>query len=56
MVAVMLGGDEAGRSAAPEIEARLVRSVMVRIIDLPDGKQPDQLSVDETRDLLDDVF
>ena len=43
-VVLMLDGDEAGRQASSEIAGRLVHRVHVRIVDLPDGKQPDQLS------------
>ena len=54
-VIVMLDGGEAGRNAAPEIAARLARRLWVRIVALPDGKQPDMLSAAEIEGLLGSV-
>ena len=51
-VIVMLDGDVAGRTAALEIAGRLVRKMWVRMAGVPQGKQPDQLSVREIGDLL----
>ena len=51
-VAVMLDGDEAGRRAAVEIAARLAPKVWVRVVEVPEGKQPDQLAIGEIRELL----
>ena len=51
-VIVFLDGDEAGREAAQEISFRLARKTFVRVVDLPDGKQPDQLSSGELKELL----
>lgn len=51
-VIVMLDGDEAGRQSAAEISSRLVRRLFVRVADLPEGKQPDQLSSQEIREIL----
>jgi DNA primase len=51
-VALMLDGDEAGRRAAVEIVGRLAKSVWVRVVEVPEGKQPDQLAVGEIRELL----
>jgi DNA primase len=51
-VIVMLDGDVAGRTAALEIAGRLVRKMWVRVVDVPQGKQPDQFSVREIGDLL----
>jgi DNA primase len=51
-VVLFLDGDEAGREAARGIAARLVHQTFVRVIDLPDGKQPDQLSPAEIQGLL----
>jgi hypothetical protein len=52
-VILMLDGDEAGRAAATGIADRLRRRVFaVRVIDLPDGQQPDLMSVDELREVL----
>jgi DNA primase len=54
-VVIMLDGDEAGRNAAVEIAGRLAHKVWVRIVDLSDGTQPDQLSSQELRLMLRDV-
>jgi len=51
-VVVMLDGDEAGRKAADEFSARLVRKVFVRVVDAGDDRQPDQLSTEELRQML----
>ena len=51
-VVVMLDGDEAGRKAAGEIAGRLAHRVWVRVVDLPEGKQPDQLSTAELQAVL----
>lgn len=51
-VVVMLDGDEGGRSATSEIALRLVRKVFVRVIEMPEGKQPDQLSSEELQKFL----
>ena len=48
----MLDGDEAGKSAVSEIASRLMRKVFVRVVDVPDGKQPDELSSGEIQKLL----
>jgi len=51
-VILFLDGDEAGREAARSVAARLIHRTFVRVIDLPDGKQPDQLSSDEIKKVL----
>ncbi len=51
-VIIMLDADESGRSAASQIASRIVRKLFVRIVDVPEGKQPDQLSSDEIRQIL----
>jgi DNA primase len=51
-VVVMLDGDEAGRRAAGEIAGRLAHKMWVRVVDVPDGRQPDQLSTEEVQALL----
>jgi len=51
-ITLLLDGDDAGRSAADEIGARLIRRVHVRIVEPPDGKQPDQLDREELGVLL----
>jgi DNA primase len=51
-VTILLDGDEAGRKAAEEIASRLIHRLQVRIIDLPDGKQPDELPAEELTQIL----
>jgi DNA primase len=51
-VVIMLDGDDAGRRAALEIAARLARKVWVRVVEVPRGRQPDQLAIGEIRELL----
>ena len=51
-VTLLLDGDTAGREAAQAIAERLVHKVHVRIADLADGRQPDQLSDDQLDGLL----
>ena len=51
-VILLLDGDEAGRSATSEIALRLVRKVFVQVIEMPEGKQPDQLSSEELQKFL----
>ena len=56
-VVVMLDGDEAGKVATEEIVDRLQRLVYkVDLVELSDGTQPDQLSADELRRLLDGMW
>ena len=43
-VVLFFDGDGAGREAAREIAVRLAHYTFVRVMDLPNGKQPDQLS------------
>jgi DNA primase len=49
---LMLDGDEAGRKAGTECVTRMARRMWVRLAEVPEGKQPDQLSTEETRQLL----
>ena len=51
-VVIMLDGDKAGESATGEITKRLMRKLFVRVVDVPKGKQPDQLSSEEIQNLL----
>ena len=51
-VILFLDGDEAGRGAASAIAGRLIHSHFVKVISLPEGKQPDILSSDEIGKLL----
>jgi DNA primase len=54
-IVLMLDGDEPGRAGAGQIAARLARSAWVRVVDVPAGKQPDQLSAHEIQMLLQEV-
>ena len=51
-VVIMLDGDEAGRGAAAEIAARLQKRMWVRVVTIPENRQPDELSRDEVEILL----
>ena len=51
-VIVMLDGDEGGRAATSDITYRLMRKTFVRVVDVPDNKQPDQLPTEEIQALL----
>jgi DNA primase len=51
-VTLFLDSDEAGRKAAEETVGRLIRNVYVRIVEAPDGKQPDQLDKEQLGALL----
>ena len=44
---LILDGDEAGPTAAAECVTRIRRRLWVRLADVPDGKQPDQLRGEE---------
>jgi len=46
-VALLLDGDEPGRAASSRIAEQLIRKVFVRIVDVPAGLQPDQLSAND---------
>jgi DNA primase len=49
---LMLDGDTTGRKASAVIAARLRPCCRVRVVDLAIGRQPDQLSTDEIREIL----
>jgi DNA primase len=51
-VIVFLDGDAAGREGAITIAQKLMHTSFVKVMDLPDGMQPDQLSSDELRRIL----
>jgi DNA primase len=51
-VILLLDGDAAGREGALAIAPRLMARSFVKVINLADGKQPDQLSSDEIKTLL----
>lgn len=52
MVLLMLDGDEAGKRATDEIGGRLLRSVFVKAVELPAGKQPDMMTAAELTELM----
>ena len=49
---LMLDGDEAGRRASQQLAARLWGKVSLSIVELPSGRQPDQLSSEEIQRIL----
>jgi DNA primase len=51
-IILFLDGDEAGRFAAQSIAGRLMYRSFVKVISVPEGKQPDTLSSEEIRKLL----
>ena len=48
-VLLFLDGDNAGRTAAITIANRLVTKLSTRLVDIPVGRQPDQLGADQIR-------
>jgi DNA primase len=48
-VVLSLDGDRAGRNAAVTIANRLVSKLSTRVVEIPTGSQPDQLSTDQIR-------
>lgn len=46
---LLLDGDKAGRTAGATIAAQLVPKLYTRLIQIPEGSQPDQLSEDQIR-------
>jgi DNA primase len=51
-VILMLDGDEAGREATEKIAPRLMRRTFVKVIDLSEGTQPDNLSDEVLKSIL----
>lgn len=49
---LLLDGDEAGQNAAIECVTRIGRRMWVRLVDVPAGRQPDQLPSEELLQLL----
>jgi DNA primase len=49
---LMLDGDEAGRRASQQLGARLLGKVSLSVAAVPDGSQPDQLSIEEIDRIL----
>jgi len=55
-VILMLDGDDAGRSAGLKIAAQVAGRCFVQLVNVSDGKQPDQLDKEEIAALLDGLF
>ena len=51
-VLLMLDGDSAGQAAAEAISQKLVKRLFVRVVELADGLQPDQLSDEQIQELV----
>ena len=51
-VLLFLDGDEAGREATTIIAGRLMPQTFLRVVQVADGVQPDQLSSEEIREIL----
>ncbi len=51
-VIIIGDGDDSGRAFAKNAASRLVSKMFVRVVDVPEGKQPDQLSSGEIQKLL----
>ena len=49
---LMLDGDEAGRRGSQQLAARLKGKVSLSVVEVPSGRQPDQLSSEEMESLL----
>jgi len=49
---LLMDGDEPGRSAAAELLPRLARRFFVRVVELPEGAEPDMIAEGELRSLL----
>ena len=49
---LMLDGDEAGRRASQQLAARLAGKVSLSMVEVPSGRQPDQLSSEEIERIL----
>ena len=48
----MLDGDETGRHASQKLAARLCKKVSLSMVEVPSGRQPDQLSAEEIERIL----
>jgi DNA primase len=51
-VILLLDGDQAGREGSVAIANALIHSHFVKVVSLPDGKQPDQMSSEDIRSFL----
>jgi DNA primase len=49
---LMLDGDEAGRRASQQLATRLKGKASLSVVEVPSGRQPDQLSREEMESLL----
>ena len=49
---LMLDGDETGRRASQQLATRLKGKVSLSVVEVPNGRQPDQLSREEMESLL----
>jgi DNA primase len=49
---LMLDGDQAGRRASQQLAARLEGKVSLSVVEVPSGRQPDQLSSEEMESIL----
>ena len=55
-VLLMLDGDEAGREAQRALALQFAPHCFVRMANIPDGKQPDELSADEIHSILQPIL
>ena len=55
-VLLMLAGGESGAEAPPNVAARLAAQCFIRVIGLPDGKQPNLLSSNNIRRILNPLY
>jgi DNA primase len=53
---IMFDGDESGQAGARKAAAKLIRDLSVRVVSMPDGRDPADLSVDELREHLGFLF
>lgn len=51
-VVLMFDGDKAGQECKDDVLSRLVTQIYVKVINLPEGKQPDNLSNEEIEKFL----
>lgn len=51
-VILMFDGDKAGHECRDDVLSRLITKVYIKVINLPEGGQPDSLSNEEIKDLL----
>jgi DNA primase len=51
-IILLLDGDKAGRTAGTTISKQLVAKLSTKLIEVPDGMQPDQIGPDQIRSLI----